>query len=226
MKQLLSITTLFLTMMVLQSGATTSESANNASPSSKAAQSSVKAARNQPPSVEIALVANAQDGTVALVDVATRSVLGAIDVNPGGVKKEGPAFKDGLLHYLLEDVEDGEMREEWKVKPPKVLAELFPGVDPAKPFLSEAVTQGDQSRFIDAIGKYHSPAVDAAVFKQFKELGSGRFKDHGDEYFALSCMAYLIGRGHDAEFKAYCERRIPKSEYHAKELQAMLDRLK
>ena len=90
MKQLLSITTLFLAMMLLQSGATTSESANNASPSPKAAQSSVKAAQIKPPSIEIALVANAQDGTVALVDVASRSVLGAIDVNPAGVKKEGP----------------------------------------------------------------------------------------------------------------------------------------
>jgi DNA-binding beta-propeller fold protein YncE len=90
MKQLLSITTLFLAMMFLQSGAKTSESANNASPSSKMAQSSVKAAQIRPPSIEIALVANAQDGTVALVDVASRSVLGAIDVNPAGVKREGP----------------------------------------------------------------------------------------------------------------------------------------
>jgi DNA-binding beta-propeller fold protein YncE len=90
MKQLRSITTLFLAMMLLQSGATTSESANNASPSPKAAQSSVKAAQIKPPSIEIALVANAQAATVALVDVASRSVLGAIDVNPAGVKSEGP----------------------------------------------------------------------------------------------------------------------------------------
>jgi len=90
MKQLLGITTLFLAMMLLQSGATTSESANNASPSPKTAQSSVKAAQIRPPSIEIALVANAQAATVALVDVASRSVLGAIDVNPAGVKSEGP----------------------------------------------------------------------------------------------------------------------------------------
>ena len=92
MKQLLSITTLFLAMMLLQSGAT-SESANNASTSPKAAQPPVKAARIQPPSIEIALVANAQDGTVALVDVASRSVLGAIDVNPAGAKSEGPGAR-------------------------------------------------------------------------------------------------------------------------------------
>jgi DNA-binding beta-propeller fold protein YncE len=90
MKLLLSITTLFLAMMLLQSGAITSESANIASPSPKAAQSSVKAAQMRPPSIEIAMVANAQAGTVALVDVASRSVLGDIDVNPARVKSEGP----------------------------------------------------------------------------------------------------------------------------------------
>ena len=49
-----------------------------------------RAAQSQPPSIEIALVANAQAGTVALVDVASRSILGAIDVNPARVKSEGP----------------------------------------------------------------------------------------------------------------------------------------
>ena len=49
-----------------------------------------RAYRTQPPSIEIALVANAQAGTVALVDVASRSVLGTIDVNPARVKSEGP----------------------------------------------------------------------------------------------------------------------------------------
>jgi DNA-binding beta-propeller fold protein YncE len=43
-----------------------------------------------PPSIEIALVANAQAGTVALVDVASRSVLGTLDVNPAGTKSVGP----------------------------------------------------------------------------------------------------------------------------------------
>ena len=48
------------------------------------------AAQIQPPSIEIALVANAQAGTVALVNVASRSVLGTIDVNPARAKSEGP----------------------------------------------------------------------------------------------------------------------------------------
>lgn len=147
MKQLLSITTLFVAMMLLNSCATTSEAAkaSNASPSPAAALSSAKAeqeisvavrelakhswpdatkakqlpaddfkgayngapftkhdidtdvkaniagaAQIRPPSIEIALVANAQAGTVALVDVASRSVLGTIDVNPARAKSEGP----------------------------------------------------------------------------------------------------------------------------------------
>ncbi|MGH9904992.1 MAG: YncE family protein [Pyrinomonadaceae bacterium] len=68
MKQLLSIATLFVSIMLLNSGA---------SPI-------------QPPSIEIALVANAQAATVVLVDVGSRAILGTIDVNPGRVKSEGP----------------------------------------------------------------------------------------------------------------------------------------
>ena len=48
------------------------------------------AVQGQPPSIEIALVANAEGGTVALVDVASRTVIGAIDVNPGKAKSVGP----------------------------------------------------------------------------------------------------------------------------------------
>ena len=48
-----------------------------------------RAAQGGPSSIEIAFVANA-DGTVALVDVASRSMLGAIDVNPARVKSQGP----------------------------------------------------------------------------------------------------------------------------------------
>ena len=69
MKELLSITTLFVALMLLNSGATTSQSAQADS--------------------EIKLVANSQDGTVALLDVVSRSVLG-IDVNPARTKSTGP----------------------------------------------------------------------------------------------------------------------------------------
>ena len=48
------------------------------------------AAQGRPATVELALVANAEAGTVALVDVATRALVGTIDVNPARSKSEGP----------------------------------------------------------------------------------------------------------------------------------------
>ena len=44
----------------------------------------------QPGSVEIAFVANSQDATVALLDVARRTIVGRIDVNPARVSASGP----------------------------------------------------------------------------------------------------------------------------------------
>jgi DNA-binding beta-propeller fold protein YncE len=49
-----------------------------------------RAAQGQPASIEIAFVANAEGGTVALLDVASRSIVGAINVNPAGAKSLGP----------------------------------------------------------------------------------------------------------------------------------------
>ena len=47
-------------------------------------------AAQRPELAEIAFVANAEAGTVALVDVASRSILGVIDVNPGHAERKGP----------------------------------------------------------------------------------------------------------------------------------------
>ncbi len=80
MKQLLSITTLCVAIMLFTMPEIDGEVAGKIA----------GATQNQPPSIEIALVANAQAGTVALLDVASRSVLGTIDVNPAHTKSEGP----------------------------------------------------------------------------------------------------------------------------------------
>jgi len=140
MKQLLGVTTFFVAMMLLNSGATTSDlgrvtnapalptavlasakadqeigeavtqeatkakqlpangvkGADNGAPFTKpgidhdAKGKKAGTVRVQSRSIEIALVANSVAGTVALVDVASRSVLGTIDVNPARVKSEGP----------------------------------------------------------------------------------------------------------------------------------------
>ncbi|MEP7270809.1 MAG: serine/threonine protein kinase [Acidobacteriota bacterium] len=51
-------------------------------------------AQVQPSSIEIALVANAEAGTVALLDVVSRTVIGTIDVNPAGAKSAGPGARN------------------------------------------------------------------------------------------------------------------------------------
>jgi DNA-binding beta-propeller fold protein YncE len=48
------------------------------------------APQNQPASIEVAVVANAEGASVALVDIASRAIVGTIDVNPARVKVEGP----------------------------------------------------------------------------------------------------------------------------------------
>jgi DNA-binding beta-propeller fold protein YncE len=48
------------------------------------------AAQGQTAAVEIAFVANAEAGTVSLLDVAARGVVGVIDVNPARLKSVGP----------------------------------------------------------------------------------------------------------------------------------------
>ena len=49
----------------------------------------ISPASAQSASVEIAFIANSGDATIALLDVATRSIVGRIDVNPGRVKGSG-----------------------------------------------------------------------------------------------------------------------------------------
>jgi len=71
MKQLLNIANLTVAMMLLSSGTPTM-------------------AQTKSQLIEIAFVANSQAGTVALVDVASRTVVGTIDVNPARMKSEGP----------------------------------------------------------------------------------------------------------------------------------------
>jgi CubicO group peptidase (beta-lactamase class C family) len=57
-----------------------------------AGPSTTPAATNQDhsPAVEMALVANAEAGTVAFVDVASRAIAGVIDVNPARTVSKGP----------------------------------------------------------------------------------------------------------------------------------------
>ena len=51
---------------------------------------SASAAQAPQDHTEIAFVANAEAGTVALVDVASRSIIGVLDINPARIERKGP----------------------------------------------------------------------------------------------------------------------------------------
>lgn len=51
---------------------------------------SVSAAQTAPDRTEVAFVANAEAGTVGLVDVASRSIIGVLDINPALAERKGP----------------------------------------------------------------------------------------------------------------------------------------
>ena len=51
---------------------------------------SVSAAQTPPDLTEVAFVANAEAGTVALVEVASRSIIGVLDINPARAERKGP----------------------------------------------------------------------------------------------------------------------------------------
>jgi DNA-binding beta-propeller fold protein YncE len=51
---------------------------------------SVSAAQAPPDFVEVAFVANAEAGTVALVEVASHSIIGVLDINPARAERKGP----------------------------------------------------------------------------------------------------------------------------------------
>jgi DNA-binding beta-propeller fold protein YncE len=54
----------------------------------------VSAAQTRSDLSEVAFVANAEAGTVALVDVAARSIIGAVDINPAKIERKGPGAKN------------------------------------------------------------------------------------------------------------------------------------
>jgi hypothetical protein len=51
---------------------------------------SVPAAQTSSDLTEVAFVANAEGGTVALVEVASRSIIGVLGINPARTERKGP----------------------------------------------------------------------------------------------------------------------------------------
>jgi len=71
----------------------------------------------------------------------------------------------------------------------------------------------EQAEFIQSLSPLRSNEVDAQVYRIFHNIGD----DHLDELWkqndlAVACMERLIGKGHDAEFAAYCAAYAPPDE--------------
>jgi hypothetical protein len=146
------------------------------------------------------------------------------------VRTNGPASRDGLLKQLFEDLDHQEAVEEKRTtpwdsftdQPRKLLIELYglpAGVRAKDIPWFESCGEAVMERFVKALVHDKSAKIDEAVFRMFSKI-------QDNDSLALSCMARLIGRGHDGDLLDYCERRAGKSQYWGKELEAIRDKLK
>jgi hypothetical protein len=146
------------------------------------------------------------------------------------VRKNGPPSRDGLLKQLFEDLSHQEAVEEKRStpwdhftdQPRKLLIELYglpAGVRSKDIPWFETCGEAVMSRFVKALVHDKSAKIDEAVFQLFLKI-------EDEDSLALSCMARLVGRGHDGELLGYCERRAGKSQYWGRELEKMRETLR
>lgn len=137
-------------------------------------------------------------------------------------RNNGPAFSDGILLQLFEDLDMQESNDEHRLSPPltehydarNLLIQLYgfgTQVKSAdKPFI-KTWENGATARFIEALWQDKDPEVNEAI----KNI---LLNANDDDYVAVACMNHLMHRGYDQEIRNYCERRIPKSEYYTNQL--------
>ncbi|MCH8274769.1 MAG: hypothetical protein IH851_08265 [Armatimonadetes bacterium] len=100
----------------------------------------------------------------------------------------------------------------------KILAAIYPTYErePYTAYFVNAVRLFDQGRLIEALKPFKSKKIDKAVHEAFKSNAPERFEgDNLDYYmdlFAIVCMSRSIGTEYDAQYRAYCERRIKEIE--------------
>lgn len=142
------------------------------------------------------------------------------------IRTNGPAFADGVLLQLFDDLDIQEAEEQHRLSgrlkgkydARSLLVQLygFPNSVSStnKPYITNWAS-GDMARFIKALGHYQSRKVDEAVHGVFSSITD-------DDYLALACMDRLKGQEYDEEVRGYCNRRIPNSKHFASELQKVV----
>jgi len=141
------------------------------------------------------------------------------------LRGNGPAFSDGVLLQLFDDLSLEEAYEhhlggrEYDAR--SLLVQLYGYPEFVSSTNKPYVTHwdcADLARFVNALGQDKSLKVDAAVHAIFKKITD-------NDYLALACIGRLIGKGYDEEILDYCQRRIPNSMHYATELRAIRSKL-
>jgi hypothetical protein len=145
-------------------------------------------------------------------------------------RRQGRAYADGIKLRLFNDLPYYEEKDpkkmtafQWSgLKARSLLAEMF-GFDANVtrkdwPYIDTWSTN-DCEGLIEALKGLKNTRVDKAVSGLLTTITD-------DDYLAIACAGHLIQKGYDRQIRAYCERRIPKSDtYDKKQLQNILAQL-
>ena len=145
------------------------------------------------------------------------------------LRTNGPAFSDGIRHFLFEDLDNQIADEEHRLSGPlhgkydarALLVQLYGysnSVAPTNEPYDNYWEACEEARFINTLGNLKSHKIDEAV----KDI---LIKVTDEDYLAIACTKHLMGRGYDPEIRSYCERRIPVSKDYEKELQQIIAQL-
>jgi hypothetical protein len=149
------------------------------------------------------------------------------------VSRHGPAARDAVLLWLLDDLHDLEAEEEGRLRPPlrefgdkprALLGQLFDRPKDVRsddrPSFVETMTDADKARLIEEGLTYdRSEKIDRAV----RDL----LVSAKDDSLGLACTRRLVGRGYDKEIEAFCRAELARATHDAERrpLRAVLDRL-
>jgi ankyrin repeat protein len=129
------------------------------------------------------------------------------------VAKNGKVAREGIRWQLFGDLDMQEADEEGRVSPKlnprhkarECLIDIFglPATVKSKDRpAKEPLAETDQARFIQTLHYDRSEKLDRALRDVLAKTG--------DDYMAKGCLDRLVGRGYDAEIKAYLKRRLPR----------------
>ena len=132
-------------------------------------------------------------------------------------KQEGQAAIEALpywIHwiYWLTSVRHDESYYANRKVATRLLAERFASFDPQQPRIKNAMIPKDAAQLVRAIACIHTVEIDKSVYGLFCRASALRAVEDYDLFLidslAEDCMDRLSGKEYDAEFRAFCERRI------------------